>query len=305
MKLDVRRLRLLYELSLRGTLSATARALDYTPSAVSQQLATLEREAGVRLLERDGRRVVLTPAARRLAARARHIIDELEAASAELHAGRDTVDGEVHLGAFPSAAFALAVPVATALTSRHPGLSLTVREVDPDEGARLLSGGELDLLVAYEYDLLTPIPGAGMERIPLLEDPLVVGISRTHPLSTRPAIGLTELAGEPWIAGLPGTTFGALVQRACRAAGFEPRIAHRAREFALQQALVEASLGVALLPSLACARPRPDIAYLPIHPSTLVRHICALARKGGRQRPALRAVIEELIQHATHPANET
>src|SRR5918992_5209314 len=117
--LDLRRLRLLSELSRRGTIAEVARVVGYTPSAVSQSLAQLEREVGVALLERDGRRVRLTPAAAGLVARADRVLAELDAAAAELAAEHGTVTGTVVIGAFPSAAARLAVPAVRELHARQ------------------------------------------------------------------------------------------------------------------------------------------------------------------------------------------
>jgi DNA-binding transcriptional LysR family regulator len=295
--LDVRRLRLLCELSQRGTVAATARALAYTPSAVSQQLAALEREAGVVLLERDGRRVLLTPAAHDLVERARRILDDLDAAEAALHASASTVEGTIRIGAFPSAAVTLVVPATRALTIRHPGVQVSFYEIDPDDGVALLGSGGLDMLVAYDYDLLTPTPSGGLESIHLLDDPILAAVPPTHRLATVAALDLAELATERWVAGLPATTFGALVHRACRAAGFEPIIAHRAREFAIQEALVAAGLGVALLPALGRTN-LTDTHYARLRSPTVVRRVHALLRGGSRRRPAVDATTAQLIAAA-------
>jgi DNA-binding transcriptional LysR family regulator len=295
--LDVRRLRLLCELSQRGTIAATARALAYTPSAVSQQLAALEREAGVVLFERSGRRLLLTPAAHDLVERARRILDDLDAAETALRASASTVQGVVRVGAFPSAAVKLVVPAARALATRHPGMWVGLYELDPDDGVALLRSGGLDVLVAYDYDLLTPIPSGDLESIHLLDDPVLAAVSPNHRLATVAALDLSELADERWVAGLPSTTFGALVHRACRAAGFEPSIAHRAREFAVQEALVAAGLGVALLPALARSNVT-DAHYARLRSPIVVRRVHALLRQGSRRRPAVQATTAQLVATA-------
>jgi DNA-binding transcriptional LysR family regulator len=139
--LDLRRLRLLSELSRRGTIAEVARVVGYTPCAVSQSLAKLEREAGVTLPERDGRHVRLTPAARALAARADRVLEELDAAEAELAAEEQTVHGEIVIGAFPSAAAGVVVPAVVELAESHPELGCTVREHEPEDGIPLLRSG--------------------------------------------------------------------------------------------------------------------------------------------------------------------
>lgn len=289
---DVRRLRLLHELSRRGTIAATAQALGFTPSAVSQQLGVLEREAGVPLLERDGRRVVLTPAARALVVRTGRILDELAAAAADLDAAATTVAGEVRVGAFPSAALRLVVPAVRELRARHPHVEVALWEIDPAEGLQLLHAGTLDVLVDYAYDLTTPLPDGGLRFLPLLTDPVLVAVPDAHP-HTGP-VELAALASERWVAGLPGTPFGTLVQRACRAAGFEPDIVHRSREFGVQQALVAAGMGVALLPALGRTGDGPDVRFLPLRSPAIARRVRATARRGALRRPTVAAVVRAL-----------
>ena len=166
--LDVRRLRLLAELSRRGTIAAVARTVGYTPSAVSQSLAQLEREAGVALLERDGRRVRLTPAAVQLVERADRVLAELEAAEQELAAQHERVSGRVLIGAFPSAATSIVVPAVKKLAVSYPELETTVREHEPEDGIPLLRAGELDLLISESYDDIPPAPAGGLEAHPLM-----------------------------------------------------------------------------------------------------------------------------------------
>lgn len=296
--LDLRRLQLLCELGQRGTIAATARAMGYTHSAVSQQLSALEREAGVVLLERDGRRVVLTPAARALAARVQHIIDDLNDAVTELRGASTTVRGEVRLGSFPSAAHALIAPMAHTLATAHPDVRLAFLEVDPDEGIHLLRSDALDVLVCYEYDLLTPLPDGGMESIHLLDDPVLVALPADHPRASAAELDIADLSGEPWIAGLTGTPFGSLVQRACRAVGFEPRIVHRAREFSVQETLVGAGLGLALLPDLGRGNDTTGVRFVALRSPAIVRRVHAVVRRGSQQRPVIRATLRELVRAA-------
>ncbi|HVD57215.1 MAG TPA: LysR family transcriptional regulator [Thermoleophilaceae bacterium] len=162
--LDVRRLRLLSELSRRGTIAQVAKAVGYTPSAVSQSLSQLEREVGIVLLERDGRRVRLTPAALGLVNRTERVLAELDAAEAELAAEGEAVRGTVVIGAFPSAAGGLVVPMVRELSERHPDLSCSVHEHEPEDGIPLLRSGELDILVSESYDDIEPGPIGGLEQ---------------------------------------------------------------------------------------------------------------------------------------------
>src|SRR5918992_4846103 len=180
--LDLRRLRLLSELSRRGTIAEVAAVVGYTPSAVSQSLARLERETGVALLERDGRRVRLTPAARGLVAATDRVLAELDAAEAELAAEHQTVRGEIVIGAFPSAAAGLVVPALAALGERHPDLACVVREHEPEDGIALLRSAALDLLVSESYDDVPSAPVGGLETHGLLSEPLLLVV----PAGERP-----------------------------------------------------------------------------------------------------------------------
>lgn len=285
--LDLKRLRLLSELSRRGTIAEVASVVGYTPSAVSQSLAQLERETGVALLERDGRRVRLTPAAHGLVAATDRVLAELDAAEAELAAEHETVRGEIVIGAFPSAAAGLVVPAVAALHVEHPDVSCVVREHEPEDGIPLLRSGALDLLVSESYDEVPSAPAGGLESHRLIAEPLLL-------VTAGDAAG--ELAAHrdaAWIAGLAGTQFAAALEVACAAAGFTPRVVHRADDARLIQALVAAGLGIALLPELAC-EPAAGVTYREVTPAPPRRHIAALARRGATRRPALAAALTAL-----------
>ena len=282
--LELKRLRLLSELSRRGTIAEVASVVGYTPSAVSQSLAQLEREAGVALLERDGRRVRLTPAAHGLVAATDRVLAELDAAEAELAAEHETVRGEIVIGAFPSAAAGLVVPAVAELNRQHPEVDCTVREHEPEDGIPLLRSGDLDLLVSESYDDVPSAPVGGLESHRLLTEPLLL-VAAGDDSQT-----LSAHRDAAWIAGLAGTQFAAALDAACAAAGFTPRIVHRADDARLIQALVAAGLGVALLPALAC-EPAGGIRYLDVTPSPPRRHVWALARRGATRRPALAAAL--------------
>ena len=293
--LDVRRLRLLSELSRRGTIAEVARAVGYTPSAVSQSLARLERETGVALLERDGRRVRLTPAAAGLVARADRVLDELDAAAAELAAEHGTVRGTVVVGAFPSAAGRLAVPALGELHVSHPELDCAIREHEPEDGIPLLRSGALDVLVSERYDDVEPAPAGGLEEHLLLSEPLLLVLPAGH--AGGETVALATLADEPWIGGLAGTQYAVALDRACRAAGFAPRFAHTADEASVHQAIAAAGLGVGLLPALACVG-APGVRYARAMPEPPRRHVAALVRRGAGRRPAVAAVLDALRARA-------
>src|SRR5918994_2533182 len=285
--LDLRRLRLLSELSRRGTIAEVASVVGYTPSAISQSLAQLERETGVALLERDGRRVRLTPAAHGLVAATDRVLAELDAAEAGLAAEHATVRGEFVIGAFPSAAAGIVVPALAALGERHPDLACVVREHEPEDGIQLLRSGALDLLVSESYDDVPSAPIGGLESYRLITEPLLL-VTAGDDSST-----LTDHRDAAWIAGIAGTQFAAALDVACAAAGFTPRVVHRADDARLIQALVAAGLGIALLPALACS-PATGVRYLEVAPAPPRRHVWALARRGATRRPALAAALSAL-----------
>jgi DNA-binding transcriptional LysR family regulator len=289
--LDVRRLRLLSELARRSTIAEVARVVGYTPSAVSQSLMQLEREVGVALLERDGRRVRLTPAARGLVARADRVLAELDAAEAELAAEHQAVRGEIVIGAFPSAAVGLLVPAIVELSGRHPELVCTVREHEPEDGIPLLRSGELGLLVSESYDAVEPAPTGGLESHLLLTEPLLLVLPKEDPASEP--VALASLSEASWIAGFAGTQFDAVLDHSCRSAGFTPRVVHRADDATLLQSLVASGFGVGLLPALACFGSE-TVRYAEVSPPPPRRHVSALVRRGAARRPALAAALDAL-----------
>src|SRR5918998_3657559 len=235
--LDVRRLRVLRELAARGTIAATADALGYTAPAVSQQLAALEREAGVALLERNGRRRRLTPAGEELVAGPGGILRELEAAEAALAATTASVAGVVRCAAFSSAHRALLPPAIAALAARYPDLRVSTAEMEPEASLPALKLGELDLAIAQDYEFAPAPDVAALERTHLVADPLRLALPDGHPLAAREHIDVAELEGEPWIAGRRGTFCYDVVVHTARRAGYEPRLAHITNDFSVAYAL--------------------------------------------------------------------
>jgi DNA-binding transcriptional LysR family regulator len=300
--LDVRRLRLLRELHVRGTITAAAEALAYTPSAVSQQLATLEREAGVRLLERHGRRLRLTDAGRGLVEHADAVIARLELAEAELAAAAGhEVTGRVRIAAFQTAASGLVMPLLSSLPAQYPKLRLELAEMEAEEALELLPRGEVDIAVAEEYDY------APRERDPSLafrdvcRDPLVLVLPADHPrcAADPETVPLAALRDEPWAAPRLGTAFDDSLVRACRAlGGFEPDRRHRSNDLAVLEQLVAAGEAVSLLPSLGRPGRIPGVAVRRCAEAPLDRRIFLAVRRGSTGRPALQAVSRALRDQA-------
>ncbi|HEY3715842.1 MAG TPA: LysR family transcriptional regulator [Jatrophihabitantaceae bacterium] len=292
---DARRLRVLHEVNLRGSVNAAAAVLHVTPSAVSQQLAQLEREAGCDLLERSGRGVVLTQAGTALARHAEDVMRALEGASAGLAAARELVVGTVRVGSFPSAAGALVAPAAARARQRHPDLDVRVAEVEDDLGLVDLRSTALDVLIVQEYDHVPWQPPDGIERHRLGADPLYVVTPRAWDCGTG---RLADLAERSWVASHAGTPCGRPTRQARRDAGFEPDIRHRALEFALLLDLVAAELGVALIAGLGLRHVPDEVAVTPLDRPGLKRTIFAATRAAGPgpRRPAIDALLTELTK---------
>jgi len=291
--LDVRRMRVLREVAGRGTIAAAARALSFTPSAVSQQLAALEREAGVALLDRQGGRVRLTEAGRRLVARTEAILVELEAASAELSAAAADVAGDLHIAAFPSAERALLAPAVAALLAEHPGVRMRTTEMEPEAALPALRLGDVDAVICHEDTERPAPPDDRLERVDLMEDPLRLVLPAGHPADAD-AVALAGLAGARWVATPPGTACRAIVDRACGEAGYVPDVPFHANEFGVLAAFVEAGLGVAMIPEIALDAFGPGVVVRPVADVTVRRRIYVAARRGGLARPALAAMVDAL-----------
>ncbi|MFG1708243.1 LysR family transcriptional regulator [Nonomuraea sp. M3C6] len=285
--LDPRKLHLLRELARRGTIAAVAEAVTFTPSAVSQQLSALEREAGVPLLERTGRTVTLTPAGLLLVEHAQAVLEQLERASAALAAARGGPSGPLRIGAFPTAARVLLPPALAHLTGAHPGLEPMVAEIDPADVSAALRAGELDVALVHEYDFVPPVTDPSIETEPLFSEPMY--------LTDRPSISAAR--ADAWITNKPGTLCHTMAIRACQAAGFEPLVRHHIDDFDTVLAFAAAGQGVALVPRLAATSPPPGVhlTRLPLSRRTL-----AAFRRGYGEHPAIRAAVAAFHQAISH-----
>ena len=296
--MDVRRLRLLRELADRGTIAATAQACSLTPSAVSQQLAVLQREAGAPLLIRDGRRVILTEAARVLVARTERILAELEAARADIAALEGGVGGVVRLGAFPTAASTLVPAAIAACRAQHPDLQVMLQEWETDEGITALKAGDVDVLVLYEYNLLTDVAEAGIELTPLITESLLAAVPEALPLPAG-QLSLNVFRDQPWIAPRSDTALRTTLERACGMAGFAPRFDYTSDDYTVILSLVRAGLGVTLLPQLAIDRLSADVRVHSVTGPALSRKVSAAVRAGSAPAPAIASLLTSLRDAAT------
>jgi DNA-binding transcriptional LysR family regulator len=296
--LDVRRLRVLHAVSTYGSVTAAAAALGYSAPAISQQLAALERDVGMRLTERAGRGIELTPAAGILVAHTDALLAGLDAAESDLAALRDQVSGRVGLAAFPSAAAAFVPAAWAALARTAPHVQLDLTEMEPEESLPAVLRGETDIAIAHEYDLLPRPLDPLFERRELLRDPVLIALPADHPLALSAAtVPLSALASLPFLAPRTSTSCAEMIQRACARAGFVPTIVARATDFSVLLSLVAAGAGVTLVPSLAARWLPPQVRLLtPAEPVT--RQIFTVSRRGGDRKPAVRVVLDTLVTEA-------
>ncbi|ALC29917.1 LysR family transcriptional regulator [Streptomyces sp. CFMR 7] len=293
---DVKKLRILRTLRDHGTVTATAEALLMTPSAVSQQLTNLARQLGVELLEPQGRRVRLTDAAHLVLRHAEAVFAQLERADAELTGYLRGEAGEVRVGAFSTAVPALVVPAVRLLRAEErPGPDVRVREAEAAQAYELLTAGEVDLALS----LAAHAPTARDPRFslfPLLADPLDVALPAAHPLADAPALRLADLAADRWIFGGSGP-WSEITTAACEAAGFVPEQAHSAAGWTAILALVEAGMGIALVPRMASREQRREgVVMRVLEADQPRRHVVAAVRHGAESGPAVARVLGALTR---------
>jgi DNA-binding transcriptional LysR family regulator len=291
--LDVRRMRVLREVALKGSFSAAAESLSFTQSAVSQQVAALEREAGAVLVERSARGVRLTEAGEAVVRHAEGILARLSEAEAELEAIAGLRGGRLRLAAFESAA-ATIMPVAIArFANSHPAVELSMTLLEPEDAVAALRAGDLDLAVTFGAGKPEDREGDGVAHHHLLEDPMYLVLPCNHPLARKRGVRLADVAGEPWIGGAPDCECNRLISQACMRSGFDPRIAFETDDYAAVQGFVAAGVGVSLIAELGLRPVRDDIVVRPLGRETPVRQIYATALTGYRS-PATVAMIELL-----------
>lgn len=293
--LNINRLRLLREVANRKTIAATADAFFMTPSAVSQQLGVLEREAGVPLLKKVGRNVELTSAGNLLAKNSEQIFAAIERAEAELIDTSKGLSGSVKISAFPTSQRALVVPSVVTLRKNHPNLHLHIQDLEPEYSLPMLGAGDLDIVVYYEWNVLPTIPARGIKTYPLVTESVYLGMAAHHHLAgVRRSIKISELSDENWIVGRESTSMLQFVSAATAQAGFSPRSSFQSMDFDVILAAVEAGLGIALVPPLAFMETTSNkkkvvyksLAELHLHRSTKVA-----VRKGSEFNPLIKEVL--------------
>ncbi|GAA4146094.1 LysR family transcriptional regulator [Actinomadura keratinilytica] len=297
--LEVRRLRLLAEFARRGSIAATAAALGYTPSAVSQQLAALEREARVALLDRTARSAELTDAGRRLAERAEEILTLVEAAEAELSANADAPMGRVVVTAFPTAAVAFAPALAGSLAD-HPELTFVLRQTRPGDGIRQVRSGEVDIALVDDWTgkLAVHAP-ATLKFFHLCRDPLVLVVPARHPMAdpAKP-VDLQELREEAWMAAPTGEPSRQAVDRLLDTVGGRRPIPWEFEGLHTILSLVARGIGIAAIPALALAAGDREVAVRRIPDCDLTRDVYAVTRAASVRRPSVAVTLRAIYAAA-------
>jgi DNA-binding transcriptional LysR family regulator len=295
--LDVRRLQVLREVARRRSLSAAAAALSYTPSAVSQQIAALEREVGAGLVDRGPRGALLTDAGRALVRHADEILGRIADAENELQAMAGLQTGRLRLGAFSTAGAVLVPRAVVAFRDKHPSVDVRLTELDPEEAIAQLRARELDLALVYEFPVEDVPPLDGLDYVHLLDDRLYVALPEGHRLARRSRLRLAELADEPWVQGVYRGSTLYVLPAACHAAGFEPRIVFRSDDHMAVQGFVAAGLGVAVVPQLTLPTARADITIRPleVEEDLLTRRV-GVAMPAGLYRPPAAAAMVEILK---------
>lgn len=296
--LNLHRLRILREIEQRGTVSAAAKALWMTPPSVSQHMSALESETGVQLLERVGRRVRLTPAARRLVGHTERMLADMERAEADLAIARDEVAGTVAVSAPSTVGRSVLVPAAIVLQQRHPALALTISDVEQPESLVELRSGNVDIAVGLEYTLSPACNPSGFDIEHLMSEPVFLAMPSRHPLAGRPC-RLEELRDERWFAARGPNPCRDAVLRATAFCGFEPRIELLSTiDYQLSLAAVGAGLGVMLVPALALYTEYPGVSLQPLVDVPLRRRVFAAMRDGSRSAPPVAAALAALSEVA-------
>jgi DNA-binding transcriptional LysR family regulator len=286
--LDAHRMILLREVSIRGTLAAVAEALKYSPSAVSQQLTLLERETGMELLRKSGRRVQLTPQAEILVAAANELVDVLERAEAELNASHTAVRGRVRVAVFQSAALALMPAALLAMAHTHPEVRVEMVQKEPEEALRETWARDFDMVVAEQYPAHSAPWLPGLDRRDLTTDAIRLAVPAAFAASS-----LVDVRDRSWVMEPRGTASRHFAEQTCRNAGFEPDVRFETADLQTQIRLVESGNAVALMPDLIWAGRTADCQLIDL-PGTPRRTIFTAQREAGLQSPAIEAFRAEL-----------
>ncbi|WP_175852694.1 LysR family transcriptional regulator [Burkholderia anthina] len=293
--MEVGRLKALLELARYGTMTAAAEALHLTSSAVSQQIAQLEEDAGVPLTERVGRGVRLTPAGHALVAHAERVMVVLDEARSELAELRREIVGELRVAAFPSIASLVLPDAVKRLRLAYPRLEIGLEELEPIDAVAALRAWRTDIALIDDLSIETGRDRENIELVPLAEDVLYVAVATDHPLSKRRSLGVADLRHETWAMESTWSTFGGFVIELCRRAGFEPRINAKCRGSEMVEAMVASGCSVSVAPGLRVQRAPAGVAWIKLKPEVR-RKIYVAYRRGERNHPAIKVFVEEIVR---------
>ncbi|HEY2480330.1 MAG TPA: LysR family transcriptional regulator [Solirubrobacterales bacterium] len=292
---DVKRLNIFREVVGSGSFSAAADALDYSQSAVSQAIQTLEGEAGVPLIERSRGGVRPTAAGAALAGHVGGILAQLQAAEEEIAAIVAGRGGHLRTASFPTAGATLMPRAIAAFRASHPGVEVSLAEGEPEEIAPRLRAGEFDLALLFEFEGVGERLASGLRRFELFEDPLHLALPADHRLARRKAAPrLEDLREESWVQTSAASPCARHVVRSCIAAGFEPRVSFESDDYQTVQGLVAAGVGAALIPQLALSSVREDIVVRPLAPGSPVRKVFAATPRAAAATAAVATMLDVL-----------
>jgi DNA-binding transcriptional LysR family regulator len=299
--INLERLRVLHAVAAHGSVQAAATAMHISPSAVSQQIAKLEREVRHPLLEPNGRGVRLTDAAVHLAERTALVLASMEELEAELDGFRNEVAGPVRLSAFPTAARGIVPALLARLRADYPALEPSLVEEEPTQALPLLSRGEIDVVIAQDWFNSPLVLPSGLDRVELFDDVADIALPTTHRLAARRTLRLEDLADEGWITWQPGSICHEWLLHTYRTLGHEPRIVHTAAEHATQLALVAAGLGPAVMPRLGRGVVPDGVTIVAVTPA-LHRRVFVAWRIATARRTNTFAVRDTLVMQTKNTA---
>ncbi|WP_158578587.1 LysR family transcriptional regulator [Spongiactinospora rosea] len=285
--LEIRRLKVLREVALRGSITAAAEALSYTPSAVSQQIAALEREMSAVLVERGPHSIALTEAGHILVEHTEGVLEHLELADEQVKAIAGLRGGRLRLATFRSAGETL---VAQALMDFHrawPAVELRLAEGEPEEYLHRVAAGEFDLALSFDYDGVPPPHDDTLACEDLLTEEMLIALPEGHRLADGPSVALADLSEEPWITSSVRSSVHEFTAIACGWEGFEPHVAFEIDDYHMAQALVAAGVGVTFIPALSTHTANPHLRVLPVRPRPPRRRVCLVSRESESTSPCV------------------
>lgn len=291
-------MKVLREVAARGSFSAAAESLSFTQSAISQQVAALERETGTKLVERGPRGIRLTQAGEVVVKHADAVMSRLSCAEEELQALAGLRGGRLSLSTFQSAGATLVPRAVAAFHKRYPDVELALTQAEPEDATEMLRAGELDLAIVYGFDGIPDGLDDALDKTHLIDDRYDLLVARDHPLADKSRIRMTDLSDERWVNSTQGCGCRLAVFHACAQAGFEPNVAFETDEILAVQALVANGMGVTLMPQLALTAVHPGVAVRPVGRDAPIRHIYAARLRDAYRSPATTAMLQLLVDMA-------